>query len=78
VKLSKTQQECLEELKKPNNKFHYMPYFGRFNPNAYYFSSATMKHFRERTVNKLVTMGYAKIVERNKYNNEHKVVLKES
>lgn len=42
MKLSKTQLELLEAMKK-GVKCLYMPYMGTFNPNAYYFRNDTMR-----------------------------------
>jgi len=74
MKLSKTQNECLQHLKDNNTFLHYMEYMGRFNPNAYYFASGTMKRFRDSTVKNLIKLGYLKIVKDNGYG-KHEVIL---
>ena len=55
--LSKTQQEVLDEIKKPDVVLHYMKYAGNFNPSAYWFISGSMKYVRCSTVDRLYKLG---------------------
>ena len=77
MKLSKTQQECLDHLKHNKTFLYYMEYMGRFRPNAYYFADKTMKRFRENTVRKLIELEYIEIYESDGYG-KHKARLKNS
>lgn len=43
-KLSPTQAELLEAMTVKGVIVYYMPYMGRFRPNAYFFRSDTSKH----------------------------------
>lgn len=42
-KLTDRQLAVLRELAKPDARAYYQPYMGRFNPNAYWFLSTTMR-----------------------------------
>lgn len=54
--LTALQRETLEALATPGAVAHYMPYQGRFNPNAYWFR--TTDHARcTRQVEALLKMG---------------------
>jgi len=57
LKLSKPQQDLLNDFKDEGYFLHYMPYMGRFRENPYYFMSNTMKHYRSVTVEKLIKLG---------------------
>lgn len=72
IKLSKTQQELYDAMK-AGVVVHYMPYAGRFNPNAYYYRSDTFKHCTA-AANALISKGLAK--NEGVWNRE-KLILKE-
>lgn len=75
AKLSKAQNELLKHLNENDTFLHFMPYRGRFNPNAYYFASATNKTFRFSTVDVLVKKGLLKIESKGKWGDDVKVYL---
>ncbi len=59
MKLSKTQQELLDALRS-GVILHYIPYAGRFNPNAYYFRSDNMKRCTA-AAEALIAKGFAEV-----------------
>jgi len=75
MKLSKTQQELLNDLKM-GDFLHYMPYMGSYNPTSYYFMHKTMNHYKLATVDKLIKLGYLEEFDREIYSGNHKVRLK--
>jgi hypothetical protein len=65
--LSKTQSELLDAMK-AGVTVHFMPYMGRFNPNAHYFRQDNYKRCTA-AAEALIAKGYAKRV--GVYNHEY-------
>lgn len=58
-KLTAAQIQTLQELAKPGNAAHYMPYMGRFNQSAYWYIESTRGKFT-RQIEKFISLGYAR------------------
>lgn len=71
VKLSKTQQELYDALNS-GVICYFMPYRGRFNPNAYYFRKDNHKRCTA-AAQALLEKGLAERFDTNKYNGDHKL-----
>lgn len=73
-KLSKTQQELYEAMRAGAICF-YMPYMGRFRPNAYYFRNDTNAHC-STAARALLKKGLVELFEKEKYSGSHKLRVK--
>lgn len=73
--LPPTQKELLAAMKK-GAVCHYMPYMGRFRPNAYYFRSDTMKHCTA-AARALVEKGLVEVIDKDQWSERHKLAYRE-
>lgn len=76
-KLTKPQLELLMLMQQSNSRVHYMHYMGRFNPNAYYFESNSMKKYTKQT-EALLKHGLAECYDTSPFSGKHKVRLTEA
>jgi len=74
MKLPKTEQELYDAMK-AGAVVYYMPYMGRFRPNAYYFRSDNHKRCTA-VVKKLLSKDLVERYEQAPFSGDHKIRIK--
>ena len=76
MKLTKLQQEILDEMKKPGARAFYMPYMGRFRPEPYWFISTSHKKCTKQ-IERLIALGLVKII-REDWRDKEAIIIEQS